>query len=121
MALRSEHPPTTRPVGAPRKALESHLGHRTLIEFNRAMTRWGSRGALDERGGAVLCAGGTWIPVVANGAFRSEESLSGVELVARADAFFAGIARGFTVKVRDIRAPPARRRVWRPSARPCPR
>jgi ribosomal protein S18 acetylase RimI-like enzyme len=103
MALRSEHQPTTSTVSAPRKASEAHLGHRTLIEFNRAMTRWGSRGALDERSGAVLCAGGTWIPVVANGAFRADESMSGVELVARADAFFAPLARGFTVKVRDIR------------------
>jgi len=41
------------------------------------MTQWGSRGALLETGGAVLCAGGTWIPVVANGAFRSDDSLSG--------------------------------------------
>jgi ribosomal protein S18 acetylase RimI-like enzyme len=101
MALRSDHPPTSRTVGALHRATESQLGHRTLIEFNRAMTRWGSGGALDERCGAVLCAGGTWIPVVANGAFRSRESLSGVELVARADAFFAALGRGFTVKVRD--------------------
>ena len=49
----------------------------------------------------MLCAGGTWIPVVANGAFRSDDSLSGAALVTAADAFFAGLARGFTVKVRD--------------------
>ena len=65
------------------------------------MTHWGSSGALLESGGAVLCAGGTWIPVVANGAFRSDDSLSGTALVAAADAFFAGLSRGFTVKVRD--------------------
>ena len=65
------------------------------------MTHWGSRGALLESGGAVLCAGGTWIPVVANGAFRSDDSLSGTALVDAADTFFAGLARGFTVKVRD--------------------
>jgi GNAT superfamily N-acetyltransferase len=77
------------------------LGHRTLIAFNRALTHWGSRGALLEGGGAVLCASGTWIPVVANGAFRSDDSLSGTALVAAADAFFTGLERGFTVKVRD--------------------
>ena len=88
---RHDRPPRPRP----------QLGHRNLIAFNRALTRWGSRGALEEGGGAVLCAGGTWIPVVANGAFRSDDSLDGAELVARADAFFAGLARGFTVKVRD--------------------
>jgi Acetyltransferase (GNAT) domain len=82
-------------------ASDAHLGHRTLIAFNRAMTHWGSRGALLESGGAVLCAGGSWIPVVANGAFRSDDSLSGTALVAAADTFFAGLSRGFTVKVRD--------------------
>src|SRR5580692_11182484 len=75
---------------------DAHLGHRTLIAFNRAMTHWGSRGALLETGGAVLCAGGSWIPVVANGAFRSDDSLSGTALVAAADTFFAGLSRGYT-------------------------
>jgi hypothetical protein len=65
------------------------------------MTQWGSRGALLETGGAVLCAGGTWIPVVANGAFRSDDSLDGTALVAAADSFFAGLSRGYTIKVRD--------------------
>ena len=54
-----------------RSRSEVELGHRNLIAFSRSITRWGSRGALEEGGGAVLCAGGTWIPVVANGAFRS--------------------------------------------------
>ncbi len=89
-----------RPEPAPSPS-ERELGHRTLIAFNRAMTRWGSRGALEEGGGAVLCAGGTWIPVVANGAFRSDDSLPGDQLIARAEAFFTGMARGFSVKVRD--------------------
>jgi hypothetical protein len=94
--LRKTETPGTTPTLS-----EAQLGHRTLIAFNRAMTHWGSRGALLESGGAVLCAGGTWIPVVANGAFRSDDSLSGTALVAAADAFFAGLSRGFTVKVRD--------------------
>jgi hypothetical protein len=80
------------------------LGHRSLIAFNRALTRWGSAGALCEDGGAVLCAGGSWIPVVANEAFRSDDALAGAELVARAGDFFAGLARGFNVKVRDTGA-----------------
>jgi GNAT superfamily N-acetyltransferase len=94
--LRKTETPGTSPT-----LTEARLGHRTLIAFNRAMTHWGSGGALLESGGAVLCAGGTWIPVVANGAFRSDDSLSGTALVAAADTFFAGLARGFTVKVRD--------------------
>ena len=85
----------------PKELDQAAAGHRNLIAFNRAMTRWGSRGSLEEGGGAVLCAGGTWIPVVANGAFRSDEALDGSELIARADAFFGSLARGFTVKIRD--------------------
>jgi ribosomal protein S18 acetylase RimI-like enzyme len=86
------------PPGSP---TDAQLAQRNLIAFNRALTSWGSRGRLEEGGGAVLCAGGTWIPVVANAAFRSDDTLGGAELLARADAFFAGLARGFAVKVRD--------------------
>ena len=80
---------------------EALLGHRNLIAFNRALTRWGSRGALEEGEGTVLCAGGTWIPVVANGAFRSDDTVEAAELISRADTFFARLARGYSVKVRD--------------------
>jgi ribosomal protein S18 acetylase RimI-like enzyme len=86
------------PPGSP---TDAQLAQRNLIAFNRALTSWGSRGRLEEGGGAVLCAGGTWIPVVANAAFRSDDTLGGAELLARADAFFGGLARGFAVKVRD--------------------
>ena len=85
----------------PDQLSEALLGHRNLIEFHRALTRWGSRGALEEGDGAVLCAGGSWIPVVANDAFRSEGSVGGGELIVRAEKFFAQLARGFSVKVRD--------------------
>ena len=80
---------------------EAQLGHLTLIAFNRGLTRWSSRGVLEESDGAVLCAGGTWIPVVANGAFRSDDALGGAALIDRADAFFKDLGRGYTVKVRD--------------------
>jgi hypothetical protein len=83
---------------------EAALGHRNLIDFGRALTRWASKGQLEESDGAVLCAGGSWIPVVANNAYRSDDSLSGSELVARADAFFATMARGYSVKVRSTGA-----------------
>ena len=85
----------------PRSRSAAALGHRNLIAFSRAITRWGSRGALEESGGAVLCAGGTWIPVVANGAFRTDDALEGDELIDRADAFFGRLARGYSVKIRD--------------------
>src|ERR1700733_8993801 len=94
-------PSRSREPGPATTAVEAQLAQRTLIAFNRALTRWGSRGALEEGGGAVLCAGGTWIPVVGNGAFRTDDTFDGADLVARADAFFGGLARGFSVKVRD--------------------
>ncbi len=87
--------------GNPPTASEAQLGHRTLIAFNRALTHWSSRGALLQSGGAVLSASGTWIPVVGNGAFRSDDTLNGSALVAAADGFFGGMQRGFAVKVRD--------------------
>ena len=76
-------------------------GYRNLIAFNRALTRWGSKGELSESDGAVLCAGGSWIPLVGNSAFRADTSVPAADLVARADDFFGGLARGFSVKVRD--------------------
>ncbi|HEX3334617.1 MAG TPA: GNAT family N-acetyltransferase [Acidimicrobiales bacterium] len=80
---------------------EAALGQRNLIAFGRALSRWATKGALQEGDGAVLCAGGSWLPVVANNAYRSGDWLPGSELVERADAFFATLARGFSVKVRD--------------------
>ena len=87
--------------GSPQHLSEAQLGHLTLIAFNRALTEWSSRGVLEESEGAVLCASGTWIPVVANGAFRADDTLGGAALIAKADAFFKGLGRGYTVKVRD--------------------
>ncbi len=86
----------------PDETREARLGHRNLIAFNRALTRWGSRGELGEEKGAVLCAGGTWIPVIANAAFRSDDTVEVAELISRADTFFGRLARGYSVKARDI-------------------
>ncbi len=80
---------------------EVALGQTNLIAFNRAMTRWSTSGALDERDGCVLCAGGSWLPVVANEAFRTDETVEGTQLIGRAETFFGRFARGFAVKIRD--------------------
>ena len=80
---------------------EATRGHRNLVAYNRALTRYATRGALEEGGGVVLCAGGSWIPVVGNSAFRTAEDVEAPELVARAESFFGRLGRGFTVKVRD--------------------
>jgi hypothetical protein len=77
------------------------LVHRTLVAYSRALTRFSTRGALEDRDGIVLCAGGTWIPMIANTAFRRERDVSATELVNRADTFFGAMGRGYTVPVRD--------------------
>ena len=83
------------------RATEATQGHRALIAFDRALTRYATRGALHEDGGVVLYAGGSWIPVVGNVAFRTHEDVDAGEVVARADAFFGELGRGFTVMVRN--------------------
>jgi GNAT superfamily N-acetyltransferase len=77
------------------------LGHLNLIELSRESTRWGVGGALEESDGIVLFATGSWLPVVCNGAFRSDDTASPAELIGRADSFFAARKRGYTVMVRD--------------------
>ena len=79
-------------------------GYANLIAFSRALTRWASKGALSEPDGMVLCAGGSWIPVVGNSAYRTEPSVAGGDLVAHADEYFGALARGYSVKVRDTGA-----------------
>jgi GNAT superfamily N-acetyltransferase len=80
---------------------EVELGQANLIAFNRAQARWSTKGAVEEAEGCVLCAGGSWLPVVANGAFRTGLAVEGSTLIERAESFFGGFARGFSVKVRD--------------------
>jgi hypothetical protein len=82
-------------------AAEARLGHGALIAFNRALTRFATRGALEEADGVVLCAGGSWIPVIANVAFRTGEDVDAAQVLARAGTFFGQLGRGFTVMVRD--------------------
>jgi hypothetical protein len=79
---------------------DARLGHQNLMAYNRAMTQWCSRGALHEEDGALLVAGGSWMPLIGNGVFRTDESLAPGALLALADNFFARRKRGYTVKVR---------------------
>jgi hypothetical protein len=79
----------------------ARLGHLNLIELSRESTRWGAGGALEESDGIVLFATGSWLPVMANGAFRSDDAAEPSSLIARADAFFGARGRGYSVMVRD--------------------
>jgi hypothetical protein len=80
---------------------EVALVHRTLVAYSRALSGFSTRGSFEDRDNIVLCAGGTWIPMIANSAFRREPDVSPTELVNRADAFFGAMRRGYTVPVRD--------------------
>ena len=77
------------------------LGHQNLIGYNQAATHWSSKGALHHDGGVLFFAGGSWIPVVGNGAFCTEESALPPAFIEQADCFFARRKRGYSVKVRD--------------------
>jgi hypothetical protein len=81
--------------------VDAEPGHQNLISYSRAITGWGSKSALLEGDGALFYAGGSWIPVGCNGAFRLDGALPAYELVDRADRFFGGISRGYSIKVRD--------------------
>jgi hypothetical protein len=80
---------------------EARLAYATLIAYSRATTTWCRRGSFEEDGGVLSYAGGSWIPVNCNGAFRLDDSVPAAELIDRADAFFARRKRGYTVKIRD--------------------
>jgi ribosomal protein S18 acetylase RimI-like enzyme len=80
---------------------EARLAYATLIAYSRATTTWCRRGSFEEDGGVLSYAGGSWIPVNCNGAFRLDDAVPAAEMLARADAFFARRKRGYTVKIRD--------------------
>jgi hypothetical protein len=80
---------------------DAALAQANLIAFCRAVTGWAGRGALEERDGVILCASGSWIPMIGNSAFRRDERVPAAEVPRRAAEFFGAMGRGFCVKVRD--------------------
>jgi Acetyltransferase (GNAT) domain len=77
------------------------LGHQNLIDYSRASTQWASKGSLHQDGSALFFAGGSWIPVVGNGAFRTDDATDPAGFLAQTDAFFGRRKRGYSIKVRD--------------------
>jgi hypothetical protein len=80
---------------------DAAAGHRNLIAYSRALSSWGSRGGCVEEAGVVAYAGGSWIPVIGNGAFRVEDTVAADRVIAVADAWFAVRGHGYSIKVRD--------------------
>jgi GNAT superfamily N-acetyltransferase len=89
------------PPAAASRIEGARLAYATLIAYSRAQTTWCRRGSFEDEGGVLAYAGGSWIPVNCNGAFRTDESVPAAELIARADAFFARRRRGYTIRIRD--------------------
>jgi hypothetical protein len=77
------------------------IGHRNLISFSRATAGWGVKAAMVERDEVLAYAGGSWLPIGCNGAFRLSDDVAPALVIDVADAFFAGVGRGFSIKVRD--------------------
>jgi len=80
---------------------DAALGHQTLITYSRGLARWCHGGATIERDGALAYAGGSWLPVGGNGAFRIDDSVAPDTVLELANGFFAERGRGYSVKVRD--------------------
>jgi len=76
-------------------------GHQNLISFSRATAGWGTTSSMIERDGVLAYAGGSWLPIGCNGAFRLADDVAPAAVIETADAFFAGVGRGFSIKVRD--------------------
>ncbi len=77
------------------------LGHRNEISWCRTSVGFSTQGIHRDEPGSVLCAGGSWLPAVGNVAFRTDDTLPADELLARADAFFAEVGRGYNAMLRD--------------------
>jgi hypothetical protein len=86
----------TRRMPAPDVLLLSDLSY---AESLRELTRRASGAVLDQDG-LMLYAGPHPLPVLQNGVMRTDARLAPVEVVARADAFFAARRRGYSITVR---------------------
>jgi len=73
------------------------LAHLNYLAFGRESSLWSDRGAVEESGGVLLCASGTDFPFVFNAAVRTDPSVAPTEVLARADAFFGELQRGYTL------------------------
>jgi ribosomal protein S18 acetylase RimI-like enzyme len=89
------------PYDSARAEEDARRGHRNLITYCGALATWSEHGTCEGDAAVLLCAGGSWVPGIGNGAFRLHDSVPGAELVSRADAFFGALGRGYSVKVRD--------------------
>jgi hypothetical protein len=77
------------------------LGHLNEISWCRTAVGFSTKGTYRGEPGSMLCAGGSWLPPIGNVAFRTDDTLPADVLLARADAFFAEVGRGYNMMLRD--------------------
>jgi hypothetical protein len=80
---------------------EARAGHDNLIAYSAVSAHWSGSGASAERDGVVLFAGGSPIPLIGNGAFRTSDNVDPADVIAQSEEFFAARGRGYTLKARD--------------------
>lgn len=78
------------------------LGHLNRQEFARAMARWsGPAGRVVEEDGVLLYAAATDFPVLFNGVDRLDRAVPADAVIAKAESFFGGLGRGYSISLRD--------------------
>ena len=75
----------------------TRLAHLNYLAFCREATHWSDRGIVEESGGLLLGASGTDFPFLFNAAVRTDPAVDPAEVLARADAFFDELDRGYTL------------------------
>jgi hypothetical protein len=74
--------------------------HLNLVDSTRQLFEVDSGAAIEAGSGWLFGAGSSSHPAISNAAFRTDDGIEPAELLARANAFFGGRGRGFTVWVR---------------------
>ena len=77
------------------------LSHLNLIQYYRESPSWSLGGIVQEEGGILLFATDSTFPLMMNGVFRTDDSVDPDILIGRADEFFAGLGRGFSLWIRE--------------------
>jgi ribosomal protein S18 acetylase RimI-like enzyme len=79
---------------------DATLGNLNLLEFTREDTRWQRPHRLVEDDGVLLFAGSVDFPAYSNGVHRADPGVPGAVVVEKAQEFFAGLGRGFSLWTR---------------------
>ncbi|HEX3794793.1 MAG TPA: GNAT family N-acetyltransferase [Acidimicrobiales bacterium] len=86
---------------APAAPAADQTGHEALIVYCQALALFSAAGTTAAGTGMLSVAGGSWIPGIGNGAFRTDDTADPIDVLRQADAFFADRERGYSMKVRD--------------------